>query len=190
MRSTSNLFVIPQGPLLNVNSYHEILPKTKGTFNACLYLLVAIRPLVSNLNQMIQLGLYQVPLSWWRHQMETFSALLAICAGNSPVTDEFRAQRHVTPSFDVFFELRLNKRFRKQTWGWWFETPSCSLWCHRDDYSYQYVKYTWFYGLKTDDQQGRGLLRTFCWSTFQFTIIFWHGFRLCKRKPGFQFLAK
>ena len=28
---------------------------------------------------------------WWRHQMETFSALLAICAGNSPVTGEFRA---------------------------------------------------------------------------------------------------
>ena len=27
--------------------------------------------------------------SWWRHQMETFSALLAICAVNSPVTDEF-----------------------------------------------------------------------------------------------------
>ena len=24
--------------------------------------------------------------SWWRHQMKTFSALLAICAGNSPVT--------------------------------------------------------------------------------------------------------
>ena len=23
--------------------------------------------------------------SWWRHQMETFSALLALCAGNSPV---------------------------------------------------------------------------------------------------------
>ena len=27
--------------------------------------------------------------TWWRHQMETFSALLAICAGNSPVPDEF-----------------------------------------------------------------------------------------------------
>ena len=26
---------------------------------------------------------------WWRHQMETFSALLAICAGNSLVTSEF-----------------------------------------------------------------------------------------------------
>ena len=34
--------------------------------------------------------------SWWRHQMETFSALLAICAGNSPVTSEFPAQRPVT----------------------------------------------------------------------------------------------
>ena len=30
--------------------------------------------------------------SWWRHQMETFSALLAICAGNSPVAGEFPAQ--------------------------------------------------------------------------------------------------
>ena len=38
---------------------------------------------------------------WWRHQMETFSALLAICAGNSPVHGEFPAQRPVTRSFDV-----------------------------------------------------------------------------------------
>ena len=28
-------------------------------------------------------------LPWWRHQRETFSALLAICAGNSPVPGEF-----------------------------------------------------------------------------------------------------
>ena len=35
--------------------------------------------------------------------METFSTLLAICAGNSPVTGEFPAQRPVTRSFDVFF---------------------------------------------------------------------------------------
>ena len=47
--------------------------------------------------------------SWWRHQMETFSALLVICAGNSSVTGEFHAQRPVTRSFDVFvFDLRLN----------------------------------------------------------------------------------
>ena len=34
--------------------------------------------------------------------MKTFSALLAICAGNSPVTGEFPAQRPVTRSFDIF----------------------------------------------------------------------------------------
>ena len=69
-------------------------------------------------------------VSWWRHQMETFSALLSICAGNSPVTDEFPAQRLVTRSFDVFFDLRLNKRLSKQSCGWWFETPSRPLWRH------------------------------------------------------------
>ena len=41
------------------------------------------------------------PFVWWRHQMETFSALLV-----------------------------LNKRLSKQPWSWWFETPSRSLWCH------------------------------------------------------------
>ena len=71
-------------------------------------------------------------LSWWRHQMETFSALLAICAGNSLVPGEFPAQRPVTRSFDVFFDLRLNKRFSKQSRGWWFETLSRSLWRHCD----------------------------------------------------------
>ena len=38
--------------------------------------------------------------------METFSALLAICAGYSPVTGEFSLQRPVMRSFDVFFDLR------------------------------------------------------------------------------------
>ena len=40
--------------------------------------------------------------AWWRHQMETFSALLAICVGSSPVTGEFPSQRPVTRSVDVF----------------------------------------------------------------------------------------
>ena len=119
--------------------------------------------------------------TWWRHQMETFSALLAICAGNSPVPvnsphkgqwrrvlmfslictwinvwknnretgdfrrhsthydvivmnspvpGEFPTQRPVTRSFDVFFDLHLNKEMSKQSWGWWFETLSRPLWCH------------------------------------------------------------
>ena len=37
-------------------------------------------------------------------------------------------QRPVTRSFDVFFELRPNKRLSKQPWGWWFETLSHPLW--------------------------------------------------------------
>ena len=69
---------------------------------------------------------------WWRHQMETFSALMAICARNSPVPGEFPVQRPVTRSFDVFFDLRPNKLLRKQSWGWWFETPSHPLWGHRN----------------------------------------------------------
>ena len=63
---------------------------------------------------------------WWRHQMEVFSALLALCAGNSPVP----TQRPVTRSFDVFVELRLNQQLSKQWRRRWFETPSRSLWRH------------------------------------------------------------
>ena len=48
---------------------------------------------------------FRTASSWWRHQMETFSALLAICAGNSPVPGEFPTQRPVTQNFDVFFDL-------------------------------------------------------------------------------------
>ena len=69
-------------------------------------------------------------LPWWRHQMEKFSALLAICAGNSPVPGEFSAQRPVTRSSGVFFDLRLNKRLSKQSQGWWFETLSRPFWRH------------------------------------------------------------
>ena len=69
-------------------------------------------------------------LSWWRNQTETFSALLGLCAGNSPVTGEFPSQRPVTRSFDVFFDLCLNKRLSKQLRRRWFEMPSCSLWRH------------------------------------------------------------
>ena len=42
--------------------------------------------------------------------METFSALLAMRAENSPVPGEFSTQMPVTRSFDVFVDLRLNKR--------------------------------------------------------------------------------
>ena len=51
-----------------------------------------------------------------------------VYAENSPVPGEFPAQRLVTRGLDVFFDLRLNKRLSKQSWGWWFETLSRPLW--------------------------------------------------------------
>ena len=82
-------------------------------------------------------------ITWWRHQMETFSVLVALCAGNSPVTSEYPAQRPAPRSFEVVFDLRLNKRLSKQSWGWWFETPSCSLWRHCNEI----WKHEWLYHL-------------------------------------------
>ena len=75
----------------------------------------------------VQLYMYRRSNTWWRHEMETFSALLAIYAGNSLVPGEFPAQSPMTRSFDVFFDLRLNKRLSKQSWGWWFGTLSHPL---------------------------------------------------------------
>ena len=75
----------------------------------------------------------KVSVLWWCHQMKTFSALLALSVGNSLVTGEFFSQRPVMRSFDVFFDQCLNQRLSKQSRRWWFETPSCSLWCHCND---------------------------------------------------------
>ena len=56
--------------------------------------------------------------------------ILALCAGNSPVTGEFPSQRPVTQSFDVLLGLRLYKRLGKQ-WSYRrFQTSSRSLWRH------------------------------------------------------------
>ena len=60
----------------------------------------------------------------WKH----FFALLAFCAGNSPVTGEFSAQTPVMRSFDVFFDLYLNQQLNKQWRPRWSKTTSRSLW--------------------------------------------------------------
>ena len=69
----------------------------------------------------------------WRHQMETFSALLALCAGNSPGTPP-PPERPVTRCFDVFVDLAW-----MNSWDWWFETPSCPLWRHYNAYLHQLI---------------------------------------------------
>ena len=69
--------------------------------------------------------------SHWNHddviKWKTFPRNWPLC-GEFTGPGEFPTQRPVTRSFDVFFDLRLNKRLSKQTWGWWFETQSWSLW--------------------------------------------------------------
>ena len=75
---------------------------------------------------------YRAARCSWIYMMTSsngnISALLAMCLRNSPVTGEFPAQRPVTRSFDVFFDLRLNKWLNKQSLGWCFATPSRPLW--------------------------------------------------------------
>ena len=53
---------------------------------------------------------------------------------------EFPAQRPVPRSFDVFFDLRLNKRLSKQSRGWRFETPTWPLWRQRNEL------HQWYWG--------------------------------------------
>ena len=67
----------------------------------------------------------------WKH----FPRNWPFCAGNSPVPGEFHAQRPVTQSFDVFFDLRLNIRLSKQSSGRWFETLSPPLFRHCNGYA-------------------------------------------------------
>ena len=58
---------------------------------------------------------------------------------------EFPTQRPVTWSFDVFLDLRLNKGLNKQPWGWWFETPSWSLWRQCNETCFrQFLGCHWF----------------------------------------------
>ena len=79
------------------------------------------------------LGDVAVFLTWWRHQIETYSALLAICAGNSPVSpvnSPHKGQWRGALMF--FFDLRISTRLNKHSWGWWLETPSRPSWRHRN----------------------------------------------------------
>ena len=69
-------------------------------------------------------------IAWWRHQMEPFSALLALCAGNSPVPVNSPHKGQWCGALMFLLDLCLNKRLSKQPWGRWFETQPWSLWRH------------------------------------------------------------
>ena len=90
---------------------------------------------------------YLLPKGLWRGHDDAIKALLALCVGNSPVTGEFPSQRPVTRSFDVFFDHHLNDWLSKQSWGWWYETPSRSLWRHDNEYSRFSCVFLWLNGM-------------------------------------------
>ena len=64
----------------------------------------------------------------------TIFRVTGLCVENKPMTGEFPSQRPVTRSFDVFFDLRLNKRLSRQSRRQWIETPWGSLWRHLNDH--------------------------------------------------------
>ena len=89
---------------------------------------------------------------------------------------KFPAQRPVTRSFDVFFDLRLNKRLSKQPWGWWFETPVWSLWRHRNDsckigydpiWKYSDISTTLQTGKRWDGSLWQSFFIGTCWFEFE-----------------------
>ena len=76
---------------------------------------------------------------WWCHSSlcmmtssngNNFRVTGPLC-GEFTGPGEFPTQRPVTRSFDVFFDLRLNKRLSKQPWGWWIASW---WWWHRGHY--------------------------------------------------------
>ena len=72
--------------------------------------------------------------SWWRHQVEAFSALLVLCEGNPPVTGGFPSQRPVRRSFGGFF-------IRTWTNDWANNRDAVDLRRHRADYDVTLI--TW-----------------------------------------------
>ena len=76
-----------------------------------------------------------LPIAAMQHMMTSSNGnifrVTGLLCGEFTGPGEFPAQRPVARSFDVFFDLRPNKRLSKQPWGWWFETPSWSLWRQR-----------------------------------------------------------
>ena len=70
---------------------------------------------------------------------------------------DFPAQRPVTRSFDVSFDLRPNKRLSKQPWGWWFETPPWSLWRQCNEHQNSHVIF-FFFTVSTPKPSSRPLV--------------------------------
>ena len=99
------------------------------------YLSSCIQSYISVMGQRRYYRVFDDDVIKWKH----FPRNWPLC-GVFTGPGEFPTQRPVTRSFDVFFDLCLNKRLSKQPWGWWFETLSWSLWRHRNGYRRSFVR--------------------------------------------------
>ena len=88
---------------------------------------------------------------------------------------KFTGPRPVTRSFDVFFDLRLNKRLSKQPWGWWFETPAWSLWRHRNVEGYWFHVYHMLFAI-WNGTSCKSTLHTLGWNAYDYIA---HRVMLC-----------
>ena len=113
--------------------FDDVIMTCSWTDVVAALLLMILLTLLSCVNSHPRVTLTSICLNYrWSSMMTSsnaniFSVTGPLC-GEFTGPGEFRAQRPVTQSFDVFFDLRLNKRLSKQPRGCWFETPSWSLW--------------------------------------------------------------
>ena len=102
------------------------------------------------------------------------------CEGNPPVTGEFPLQRTVARSFEVFFDLRLNKRLSKQSRRRWFETSSRSLWRHCNEWLLGDMRHsTWRRPKREGNVHGCRVLLVPCYKQWRDEWITWNVFRDC-----------
>ena len=77
----------------------------------------------------------KIPSKWRYHFWRRWQASLFTCQQGMPGRPS--PSRH---KLYLSFDLCLNKRLSKQSWGWWFETPLCVLWRHCNDL--QHLQFT------------------------------------------------
>ena len=108
--------------LLHMRFYMQCLPTFAKQWIVYLYWIAHFRPISHNNTNTCTV------IMWCNH------CIMTSCNGNNfcitrPLREEFTGHRWiphkkpVTRSFGAFFDLRLNKRLSKQSWGWWFEMP-------------------------------------------------------------------
>ena len=93
------------------------------------------RPLLSpmfayNILYQLRRGLHRWQIIIMTSSNGNIFRITALCEENPPVTGGFPPQRPVTGSFDVFFDLSVNKLLIKHSRRWWFETQLRSSWRH------------------------------------------------------------